>query len=409
MEYNIYKADYERLKGIVASLEQKKRELVHELKEHEDTDIKALHSQLSSHDLKKSELEIEMRRCDESISLLNNKLKPIAAVTKSILNPFSWFDSVQVALRDLASKIKKELTSHKKAMERLKKEHGQVLDLAYALHQKIAKYESFDKAAISIIIQNVSTELGLQFMSLKEISKKYGALEVELKPVVSQIKDYEAQIEAANRVKKQAELLAQSLEGEDNPYERAMVHQECERLFNEGSPNKLINRQNKIITNCQRDLDKAQKRALMVRDRCSQKIERIVIDGNNLCYEGGTFVGIAPLLAVTRKLHKNYALVIIFDASIRALLKLSDDAVRNKFDQSVKVHVVASKAKADETILDVASDSKFCYVISNDRFGEYRDKAVVRDNRIISHEIVDGKIMIHDLGVNVSYVSSSFA
>lgn len=66
-------------------------------------------------------------------------------------------------------------------------------------------------------------------------------------------------------------------------------------------------------------------------------------------------------------------------------------------------HIVASKQLADETILDIASNNKFDYVLSNDRFGEYLDKDVVRNDRLIKHEIVKGKVIIHDLDINCNY------
>ena len=97
----------------------------------------------------------------------------------------------------------------------------------------------------------------------------------------------------------------------------------------------------------------------------------IIIDGKNLCFEGNTFIGLAALIPLTEQVAKRYDVTVVFDASIRRDLKMSDDQLAKALP-AAKVHVVASRAKADETILDAAHEST-AWVISNDRYGDYRD------------------------------------
>jgi hypothetical protein len=58
---------------------------------------------------------------------------------------------------------------------------------------------------------------------------------------------------------------------------------------------------------------------------------------------------------------------------------------------------------ADETILDLAGMNDRAYVISNDRFGDFNEKLVVRHGRLIRHEIVGGNVFIHDLQLRVKF------
>lgn len=43
------------------------------------------------------------------------------------------------------------------------------------------------------------------------------------------------------------------------------------------------------------------------------------------------------------------------------------------------------------------------YVISNDRFRDFTDKDAVSCQRLIRHDIVAGKVLIHDLNLSVAF------
>jgi len=94
---------------------------------------------------------------------------------------------------------------------------------------------------------------------------------------------------------------------------------------------------------------------------------------------------------------------VVFDASIRRALQSGDAEVRGVFGGNVKIHVVATSVKADATVLDLAGSDKTAFVISNDRFAEFWEKPAVKDGRLIRHEIVAGRVLIHDLGISEAY------
>jgi hypothetical protein len=66
---------------------------------------------------------------------------------------------------------------------------------------------------------------------------------------------------------------------------------------------------------------------------------------------------------------------------------------------------VASNQKADEMVLDAAAEST-AYVISNDTFAEFPEKPAVREERLIKHEILSGRVFIHDLGVAEDFATA---
>jgi hypothetical protein len=42
--------------------------------------------------------------------------------------------------------------------------------------------------------------------------------------------------------------------------------------------------------------------------------------------------------------------------------------------------------------------------MANDRFGDFNEKSVVKDGRIIRHEIVNGNVSAHDLQIRAAYL-----
>jgi hypothetical protein len=200
-----------------------------------------------------------------------------------------------------------------------------------------------------------------------------------------------------------AEGFDRQLSSAGNSYERAMIHEQCERKFGEGSPRKIIGERQREIRQLERDYNKKQRRVEEIARNAARKIDTIVIDGNNLCYEGNTFIGLAAIETLLPLLSRICGVVIVFDAAIRRLLNTDDLGIRKRLGNHAEVHVVASKRMADETVLDLACASEFTYVLSNDRFGDFNEKSAVRDGRIIRHEIVHGSVFVHDLEVRAAY------
>lgn len=129
----------------------------------------------------------------------------------------------------------------------------------------------------------------------------------------------------------------------------------------------------------------------------------MVIDGNNLCYEGNRFIGLAAVEALVPLLSRMCAVVVVFDSAIRRLLNTDDSSLQRRLASYAKVHVVASRRMADETVLDLANGSEFTYVLSNDRFGDFNEKSAVKGGRVIRHEIVNGNAFVHDLQLRAAY------
>lgn len=136
-------------------------------------------------------------------------------------------------------------------------------------------------------------------------------------------------------------------------------------------------------------------------------IKKIVIDGSNLCYEQGKFIGAKALAWLTQNLKNKYEVIVVFDSGAFLGLGFNQtdpEELEKIFGKGVKIHKVQRERKADETILKYAENEQTYYVISNDRFRDYPQAEVVTNNRIIRHEILGGKIIIHQLDLALSYL-----
>ena len=214
--------------------------------------------------------------------------------------------------------------------------------------------------------------------------------------------DYISLIDRLERLHKsvvEASDFNDRLDRASNSYEKAMIHRECEQRFDIGSPSRVIGNFQRDIRPIERDLEKLRSRIEDIARKAMRTIEKLVFDGNNLCYQARDFCGLGPLKVAVQRLAGRYQILIVFDASIRGKLRMNEGEIANLFGDAATVHVVATKQKADETVLDLAAN-EHAYVVSNDRFGDFPEKPPVRERRLLRHEIVDGRVLIHDLGVN---------
>jgi len=232
---------------------------------------------------------------------------------------------------------------------------------------------------------------------------KKNELGSKLKPITDELSRIDLELKKTNSIIVIAQNYNTKLDNAFNARERAIIHQECERYLGDGQPNIIIRRNSGLIKMHQRDLEKLLVRAKKISDKAIRKIDTIVIDGNNMAYENSKFIGIKAILSSTQILEKDYKVIVIFDSEIRSMLKKSSRSISEEFGDSIKIHIVASKQKADETILDLVSGKLNSYVVSNDRFSDYFDKEAIQSKRILRHEIIDNSIFIHDLDLKTTF------
>jgi archaellum component FlaC len=353
------------------------------------------------------ELNNKLEICSHDYTRLQSKVRQIEVNIKklsesinSLWNPANWFNSEQQELRGRAAE-KKELLDT--ATKNAAAAQGQLQDLRQQIYdnaEDIEKYYSFDFDEQSKKRISLANQVARQKRVVEQLANLKQGVDAALAPIVKQIREAEHKKSLAASAKSQAQRLDAELSNADNSYERAMAHKSCEEKFGTGSPKKVISQKDSEIRRLDRDLEKLQKRAKTVADKAARNIKKLIFDGNNLCYQSGVFIGLSALKPVMSTLSNDYDVVLVFDASIRKLLKCSDSDIRDELGSNIQVHVVATSVKADETVLDLCGADKTTFIVSNDRFAEYGEKQAILDQRVIRHEIVSGQVLIHDLGVS---------
>ncbi|MGO4700452.1 hypothetical protein [Dyella sp. 2RAB6] len=186
------------------------------------------------------------------------------------------------------------------------------------------------------------------------------------------------------------------------PRDRAMLHEECRSRFGVDSPRKVIHDSELKLRGIDRAIQKLEQRLSATAKRESRGIKRLVIDGNNLCYEEQTFLGLAPLKALVPRLADAHEVILVFDSDIRSLVRMNDAEIKSQFPKTVRVHVMTHGKKADEQVLDQASNDGH-WVLSNDGFQEFPEKPVVKAGRFLRHSIFNGRVAVEDLGVSLAF------
>ncbi len=385
----------------IDQLRQREKELTDELQWYSRVDPKALTDDLQRNEATAEQLRREIQALECEIQDINARLDQLAPAIGTLFNPFNWFAKDQIDLRRRRRQLRK-LRKQKDAHRRLKVKELEATDARIVqISTELQRYRTFDFVGRQRDLSQVQQSILFKTEKLALVAERKRRVDQILAPLVDEIQALEKRKLTAEADLEVAEDLDWRLSNAQNSYERAMIHQECERRFDEGSPRKVIAERRKEIRQLERDYNKAVQRLHDVTRKAARQIDTIVIDGNNLCYEGDTFIGLAALEALLPQLSRICSVVVVFDSTIRRLL---DDAMLQKrLSTYAKVHIVASRHMADETVLDLAEASKTTYVLSNDRFADFNEKSAVKDGRIIRHEIVNGYIFVHDLQLRAAY------
>ena len=312
-------------------------------------------------------------------------------------NPTKWFTEEKKRRRRQAADCEKEITSVCIQISNVKKAIG--IDTAHIKETLglVHKYGAFDEPENNNRVASLRAEESSVDAELQKMKALHTRVEDALRQPLAELSSLESQARDLTRNISSASRLDRDLSSASTSYDKAMAHQECERIFGDGSPRKMLNKFTRELETVDRNIVKVKKRITQIGDEATRDIQKVVFDGSNLCIQNGAFIGLSALRTAVMEVAKRAKTVVVFDSSMRRRLKVPDRELPTLFGPEVTVHV--TPGEADETILDLANDST-AFVVSNDRYADFKDKAVVKGGRVIPHQIVDGKIFLRGgLGV----------
>lgn len=365
-------------------------------------DVEAAASAYAATNLKSRTLSRELLELGEVIANLDLKASVLAKDASLGLNPRYFFSAERREKKAELVLIRAKLVQLQESLVE-KQDRVANYDIESSSQKTdLNRHHSFDKLSVEATLRAVSIQIEQLTSEVDELGPLKERVDGLLKPLLDKLMELLQQKEALETELDRAKQMERNLACASNGYERKQVHSDCRNLFNESSPEKVISSRLNKLQSIERNAKKLDQRLKMVAKRATGEIKKLVIDGNNLCYRQDIFIGLDAILAVASKLSSDYSVLVVFDATIRNHLRASDSDISSYFGRSCEVHVVASGQKADETVLDAASESN-TYVISNDSFGDFPEKSAVQNRRLIKHEILSDRVFIHDLDLDESF------
>lgn len=401
MDFNPYTQECNQVSKELLEAQQRLRQLDEDLTRHRDFDVARTEVGVEQVRHKLHEFGIQLQDVATRIHRARQPLPALEGRASLGLDPRYWFSNERAYYKRMFKQAAQSVAELDNVERRLQScAEGLSLEIAKK-EQALQAHRHLDAKIPSLQAEREirQTEIRSLTLRLTDLRARHEQVERALKEPRA---DYISLIERLQRLHKnvaEASDFNDRLDRASNGYEKAMIHRECEQRFDIGSPSRVISNLQRDIRPIERDLEKLRARLEDIARKAMRMIEKLVFDGNNLCYQARDFCGLGPLKAAVQRLAGRYQILIVFDASIRGKLRMNDSEIAQLFGDAAAVHVVATKQKADETVLDLAAN-EHAYVVSNDRFGDFPEKPPVRERRLLRHEIVDGRVLIHDLGVN---------
>jgi len=372
--------------------------------------VKTLFNPLNWTSKEQKNLRFQLKYLKKELEEEGGRVRNQSAIISSLEESLIDLDPVVFSYLDLDNKVISGLEKLKDSREANKTKYSFVLEEVVSLNKAVDRkkillieYADFDPINTHKDIIALRKSLSKYIERVERIDE----VDRRLAPLIDEINKLKHEKNLSNRITIKANQLEAELNRANNSYERMKIHQKCEDLLGGGSPGKVLGQQKGVIRRIERDIEKIEKAAFELGDISARTIETIVFDGNNMYYRHDrikrTIVGLDPLICVSNELRKKFKILIVFDGEIRDILNESDADIESHFDMNVEVHIAAIGEKADKILLDYASKNQNTYVVSNDRFADFKYTDVVRDDRVIRFEIIDNYIQIHHLDIDIAW------
>lgn len=333
---------------------------------------------------------------------LERQLNKAKAAKANPLAVWKFFNAEQKKLRAEANRIVRELAAVKQRLfsdqEALSKARTDI----GASKKRLSEHENFNLKESEIVYSWLVPEIERIRVDQTAATAELSRIESKIQPHTRELERLKAELTKLRADIAKANLFENELNSASNGKERALIHRNCETAFGTGKPRQVINERRGKVRTLENNIPKLERRIQDELQRLERTINNLLIDGNNICYEGQTFIALRALTALLAALGDRYKITIVFDASIRAILKTDSKGVQRMLGASVITHVAPTKTAADEYLLKLAGNNEKTFILSNDRYAEYHEYDAVKSGRVLRFLIADGKFMANDLDITLS-------
>ncbi len=404
MADNPFEGDLKKANAALQDLYRRRDKLQKERSWYQNTDPSVLVDIIQSLEAKQKESEDERQGVIAQINGIQEEISRLPI--RSMFNPVNWFNAEQRNLRRQRKTLLGTENGFRQQLRDIDKRLVSIREEIRSKTDELQRYHTFERDD-----KELPSQIPEKEKEISRLQKRKNQIDRMQKPIIVQIEKYDAEINELQRKKRKAQGYESHLGRTKGRSERTKIHKACESEFGVYSPSKLIERCDTDLDRLERGKQKTEKR---LRDDTqilySQDIREVVIDGNNLCYAGDNkkeFVGLVILDKLVPLLLEAYDVTIFFDPGIRYQLnrhqqKLNEQTIENRFAPAI-VHITPEGRGADATIVKYASDDKHMYVLSRDRFEDFREYPVFKEKRLIQPEIIKSKLIINDLDVDLRF------
>lgn len=393
----------DRLADQVKALDRARDELQRAIAEYKTFRPETEKGKIDSLEITATNLSRKIADQEVNKANLDRRLHDANAAKVSPLAVWRYFTAEQKQIRSEASRLASELSSAKQHLSRDQEALSKVRADINAARKRISDHTNFDLNDSEMRLSSLGPEIERLKAAHATDNAEFVRIEAKIRPHTQELDRLKSELATLNADIVSANRFEQELSSASNSYERAMVHKECEAKFGTGSPKQVINDRRGKIRSLENNIPKVERR---IRDEL-QKLERtighLLIDGNNACYERQSFIGLSAISALLRELGGRYRTTVVFDASIRAMLKTDTQGIERALGKSHNTYVAPTKAAADEYLLKLADQDNSAFILSNDRFAEYHDYNVVKSGRVFGFLIAEGKLMANDIDISVNF------
>ncbi len=337
------------------------------------------------------------------ITELEARLTQVSMLTCSPLLFWKYLSSEQTKNRAHRSILIAEIKKSTEAISKYRATRKVKSESLSSEEERRRRHDNFD-------IEKARRELDESIVQFSETSalldrakSDLASLEATLSPhiaarerVIAEIRKYDDDLLLAEKYNSALE------KSSDDAKARRNIHKQCEDYFGEGRPYKVIDAISSKRQRASRDLKKIDQRLSDEVRKHEMEINSIIIDGNNLCYSSDNeFLSLSALRPLAHRLKAKLSVTVVFDASIRKLLRVTSQDIQNNLGRDISTYVAPNKNAADEYILKLAQGNRGSYIITNDRYSEWHDYDAVREARVINFLIANNRVMVNDLDITI--------
>ncbi|WP_157538955.1 NYN domain-containing protein [Hydrogenophaga flava] len=347
----------------------------------------------------RADAQAGLEREQQVLPVMTSSVKNLEPQASMGFDPRYWFSSERAIAKRQLEDAQKRLSIQLSKVSGIEIDISKAEGLCREMQGLITTARMFDPLLAQSAVVALRESLNRFKPQMEKLRQHRDDLDLLLEEPLASLRKLEEERGRLNRQIASAEAFESELRNAPNGYERAKIHTRCQNELGDRKPGAVLGQIRSALRRVDDKVEKLQARVDSLIRFASLDIRHVVIDANNLCYEGRRFIRLAALEALVPILSRKHKVTLIFDAGIRRMLGLRSEEIEAKFPDAEQVHIVASRRKADETVLATAGDDPHTFVLSNDRFVDYPEKMAVKEERMLQHEIVGQVAYVHDLQV----------